>query len=66
MKKKTSPLQKKINRMVKKLTKKEKGLAQIGAGQARDILDKVALLLVDDKIFTRDLLGYATIKKDNK
>ena len=52
--------------MVKKLTKKEKGSAQIGAGQARDILDKVALLLVDDKIFTRDLLGYATIKKDNK
>lgn len=52
----------KINSMLKKLCSKESGKTQMGAGQARDVLDKVAYLFTRDKAFNKYLTEYSISK----
>jgi hypothetical protein len=47
-----------INKLIKKLCKKEAGKKQINAGQAREVIKITAFLLVNDDEFHADFIAY--------
>ena len=47
-----------LNKLLKKLCKKEAGKKQLSAGQAREVLKVTGYLLVNDKEFHSDFIAY--------
>lgn len=47
-----------LNKIIKKLCKKEAGKKQLSAGQAREVVKAIGFLLVNDDEFHSDFIAY--------